>query len=132
MNLELLLHALGKRYGAKLSLQNGICALNNAQGQEAVVIEVPADAAMVMLHCTMTALASSEVYRHLLKVNFQMDKTLGCWLALDDLENVQLCDQLPLVVLDELTFCDWVSGFITHAMAMRTRLSDVGKGSQLL
>jgi hypothetical protein len=36
----------------------------------------------------------------------------GCWLALDDQGDVRLCAQLPLDALSEMTFVQWVKGFV--------------------
>lgn len=45
------INALGAQLGTSLTLQNGVCALNDAQDNEAAVIELPEHSEMVVFHC---------------------------------------------------------------------------------
>ncbi|RNM24201.1 type III secretion system chaperone [Dickeya undicola] len=99
----------------RLTLNNGICVLNGADGREAAVIEVPAQSDSLLLHCHLISLKGedkSAVYRLMLLLNFEMAAMRGCWLALDEYDNLRLCSQYPLDKLDESGFSALLNGYI--------------------
>ncbi|MCS3415915.1 hypothetical protein M2399_000087 [Pseudomonas sp. BIGb0450] len=120
---NLLMAALSKRFGGNFSLQDGVCALADARQQEAVIIEMPKNAASVTLHCTMGLSDLSPLgCRRMLEMNFQQGRSAGCWLALDEAGLLRLCSQMSMKALDEVIFCDWVSGFTKVAVELRDQL----------
>lgn len=105
------LQALGKQLGTALQLENGVCALFD-EGREVVIIEIPAAGDVAILHCKLALRPDPGLYERLMRLNFDSGAMSGCWLALDEQHAVRLCTQLPLKALDELTFVDWVQGFV--------------------
>ncbi|WP_124384613.1 CesT family type III secretion system chaperone [Pseudomonas sp. R5-89-07] len=121
---EVLMAALSQRYRGAFSLQEGVCVLGNAQHQETVVIEMPVGDGSVLLHCRMErACTGPQAWRQILEMNFPRAAHTGCWLALDELGELRLCSLMPKRVLNELIFCDWVSGFMKSALDMRDLLA---------
>jgi DspF/AvrF protein. len=111
-----LIRALAEHLQSNLQLQQGVCALFDTSGREAVVIEVPEHSDLALLHCAIDAAApSDDFYRRLLEINFRMDLMGGSWFAVDDSGQVRLCAQSALSSLDEQRFCDWVVGFTAVA-----------------
>ncbi|GME46441.1 hypothetical protein CRM79_00620 [Pantoea agglomerans] len=105
-----------------LYLKDGVCALYNDQGQEAVVLEVPEQSDSLLMHCQLTETdpeALMTLYPLLLQLNFEMAAMQGCWLAMDEQYKVRLCFQQSLCQLDEATFSHIVSGFIEQAVDVR-------------
>ena len=105
------LQALGKQLGTALQLENGVCALFD-EGREVVIIEIPVAGDVAILHCKLALRPDPALYERLMRLNFDSGAMSGCWLALDEQHAVRLCTQLPLKALDELTFVDWVQGFV--------------------
>ncbi|WP_038913924.1 type III secretion system chaperone [Dickeya zeae] len=106
----------------RLALNNGICVLNDAQGQEAAVIEVPAQSDNLLLHCQIVNLQGEDrpaIYRLMLLLNFEMAAMCGCWLALDEFDNLRLCTQHPLDTLDEPGFTALLTGYIRQVSDVR-------------
>lgn len=121
---EQLLAALSKHLKIDLQLENGICALFSKDGMELCVIELLPHASAALLHCVVGVRNHSlEGYRQMLRLNFQLDKMHGCWLALDDNGEVRLCAQCSMEVLTESNFCQWVSGFIQQINDVRRLLN---------
>ena len=112
------IQALGKQLGTALQLENGVCALFD-EGREVVIIEIPAAGDVAILHCKLALRPDPALYERLMRLNFDSGTMGGCWLALDEQHAVRLCAQLPLKALDELTFVEWVQGFVlqTHEVA---------------
>ncbi|WP_245000913.1 type III secretion system chaperone [Dickeya dadantii] len=107
----------------RLTLNNGICVLNGADGREAAVIEVPAHSDNLLLHCQLVSLKGEDrpaVYRLMLLLNFEMAAMRGCWLALDEYDNLRLCSQYPLDKLDEAGFSALLNGYIRQVESTRT------------
>lgn len=105
-----------------LHLKDGVCALYDDQGQEAVVIEVPDHSESLLLHCQLLDTdpqVSLTLYPLLLQLNFEMAAMRGCWLAMDEVHKVRLCFQQPLAQLEEATFTHVVSGFIEQVNEVR-------------
>ncbi|MHA6494945.1 type III secretion system chaperone [Pseudomonas borbori] len=119
-----LMAALGQHLNTQLSLDEGVCALFDAQGKEAAVIEIPAHSDTAILHCAIEMpLHSATAHKQLLELNFRIDTLRGCWLALDERGEVRLCAQSPLDSLSEERFCHWVVGFIAQVKDTRELLS---------
>ncbi|MFP1742189.1 type III secretion system chaperone [Lonsdalea quercina] len=120
-----LLQAFGRASQTPLRLDNGICVLNDENGEEAAVIDVPAHSEQLLLHCRIVALDGLEgldeaaIYRLMLQLNFEMAAMRGCWLALDEFNQLRLCFQHSLSVLDENRFNAMLSGFIQQVKETR-------------
>lgn len=115
-----------RHYGAhsrtQLSLQDGICALREPDGQEAVVLEVPANSSELLLHSEVLRLqeeVSAAVYQLMLMLNFEMAAMKGCWLALDENSTLRLCTQHTAESLDESGFTALLPAFISQAKETR-------------
>lgn len=119
-----LMAALGSYLNTRLSLDNGVCALFDAQDKEVVVIEIPVLGDSAVLHCVfdVSPHASGDLHRVLLELNFRFDTLRGCWLALDERGDLRLCAQSPLESLSEERFCHWVVGFIAQVEETRELL----------
>jgi hypothetical protein len=112
--------ALGQHLGTELRLDEGVCALHDLQGKEAVIIEIPSHSDSAILHCQIdTPPHSPSLHKRLLELNFKLDVLRGCWLAIDDQGQVRLCAHCALDMLDETTFCHWVVGFIAQVGDVR-------------
>ncbi|MFP1724921.1 type III secretion system chaperone [Lonsdalea quercina] len=120
-----LLQAFGRATQTPLRLDNGICVLNDENGEEAAVIDVPAHSEQLLLHCRIVALDGLEgldeaaIYRLMLQLNFEMAAMRGCWLALDEFNQLRLCFQHSLSALDENRFNAMLSGFIQQVKETR-------------
>ncbi|MFP1841545.1 type III secretion system chaperone [Lonsdalea quercina] len=120
-----LLQAFGRATQTPLRLDNGICVLNDENGEEAAVIDVPAHSEQLLLHCLIVALDGLErldeaaIYRLMLQLNFEMAAMRGCWLALDEFNQLRLCFQHSLDRLDENRFNAMLSGFIQQVTETR-------------
>ncbi|MFP1795075.1 type III secretion system chaperone [Lonsdalea quercina] len=120
-----LLQAFGRATQTPLRLDNGICVLNDENGEEAAVIDVPAHSEKLLLHCRIVALDGLEgldeaaIYRLMLQLNFEMAAMRGCWLALDEFNQLRLCFQHSLGRLDENRFNAMLSGFIQQVTETR-------------
>ncbi|MBP2847160.1 CesT family type III secretion system chaperone [Dickeya oryzae] len=117
----------------RLTLNNGICVMNDAEGQEAAVIEVPAQSDNLLLHCQIVNLqgeARPAIYRLMLLLNFEMAAMRGCWLALDEFDNLRLCSQYPLDKLDEPGFTALLNGYIRQVGDVRAFITQSLTDSQ--
>lgn len=118
-----LISALGEHLHAGLQLEGGVCALYDAHQREAVVIELPEQSDVAILHCAIDVPPHTPgLHQRLLTLNFRLDLLGGSWLALDEKASVRLCAHCPLSMLDETRFCHWVVGFIAQAGDVRQRL----------
>ncbi|SHO55644.1 type III secretion system chaperone [Vibrio quintilis] len=98
-----------------LSLKNGLCALYGPDNQEAAVIEVPDFSDNIIFHCalmTLPANISARKLSHLLQLNFEISAMQGCWLALNEHEQLNLCSVLAIETTSENHFHDTLTGFI--------------------
>ncbi|OSN05715.1 type III secretion system chaperone [Lonsdalea iberica] len=120
-----LLQAFGRASQTTLKLENGICVLNDENGEEAAVIDVPTHSEQLLLHCRIVALDGLEgldptaIYRLMMQLNFEMAAMRGCWLALDEFNQLRLCFQHSLSALDENRFSAMLSGFIQQVKETR-------------
>jgi len=110
-NTTALLAALGKYLGTELKLEDGVCALFD-KGKEVAIVEIPPAGDVAILHCRLAMHPDPRLLEQLLRLNFDTGSMHGCWLALDDQGDVRLCAQLPLDALSEMTFVQWVKGFV--------------------
>jgi len=127
--LQRLLNDFGRRQGISLTIDNGVCAMQDEQGQEAVVLELPAGSDTLLLHCQLfsSTLLTEQLatWRLLMKLNFDMHAMRGCWLALDEEEQMRLCYQQPLTSLTPATFSALMLAFIQQAGEMRRLLPEI-------
>lgn len=120
-----LLQAFGRSTQPPLRLDNGICVLNDENGEEAAVIDVPAHSEQLLLHCRIVPLDGLEqaneaaMLRLMLQLNFEMAAMRGCWLAVDEFNQLRLCFQHTLSGLDENRFNAVLSGFIQQVKESR-------------
>ncbi|GKW22422.1 type III secretion system chaperone [Pectobacterium polonicum] len=115
-----------RHYGAlsrtPLGLQNGICALCEPDGKEAVVLEVPASSSVLLLHSDVMQFqkdVGTSVYQLMLMLNFEMAAMKGCWLALDENSALRLCTQHIAASLDEPSFTALLPAFISQVKETR-------------
>lgn len=130
--VETFLHYFSEGCKTPLHLRDGVCALYDDQGQEAVVLEVPEQSDSLLMHCQLTETdpqASLTLYPLLLQLNFEMAAMRGCWLAMDEQYKLRLCFQQSLVQLDEATFSHVVSGFIEQAVEVRDFIGQISSSS---
>jgi hypothetical protein len=116
-NPDALIKALGRQLGHPLTLENGVCALFDSD-REVVIIEIPPAGDAVNLHCKLAVQPGIDRHEQLLRLNFDAATMSGCWFALDDRREVRLCTQLPLALLDERTFVQWVQGFVKQGKSV--------------
>ena len=64
-------------------------------------------------------------WRLLMKLNFEMQAMRGCWLALDEEEQMRICYQQPLAGLTPATFSALMLAFIQQAREMRLLLPEI-------
>ncbi|MEQ9904781.1 CesT family type III secretion system chaperone [Pectobacterium aroidearum] len=117
-----LLRHYGSLSRTQLSLQDGICALRESDGQEAVVLEVPSSSSVLLLHSDVMRFqgdVSTAVYQLILMINFEMAAMKGCWLALDENSTLRLCTQHTAESLDEPGFTALLPAFISQAKETR-------------
>ncbi|MEQ9943512.1 type III secretion system chaperone [Pectobacterium aroidearum] len=117
-----LLRHYGSLSRTQLSLLDGICALRESDGQEAVVLEVPASSSVLLLHSDVMRFqgdVSTAVYQLMLMINFEMAAMKGCWLALDENSTLRLCTQHTAESLDEPGFTALLPAFISQAKETR-------------
>jgi hypothetical protein len=98
-----------------LSLKHGLCALYDPDNQEVAVIEVPDFSDNIIFHCslmTLPANTSAKKLNHLLQLNFEISAMQGCWLALNEYEQLNLCSVLDIEATNETHFHDTLTGFI--------------------
>lgn len=128
-HLQRLLDDFGRRQGISLTIDNGVCAMQDEQGQEAVILELPAGSDTLLLHCQLfaSALLTDQLttWRLLMKLNFEMQAMRGCWLALDEEEQMRICYQQPLAGLTPATFSTLMLAFIQQAREMRLLLPEI-------
>lgn len=132
-NVNTWLAAWGAAHNTVLSLNNGVCAIFKDK-QEAAVIELPAESESLLFHCRIETLhenvKTTEWYlRMLLALNFEMDAMRGCWLALDDKDNLRLCTQVELTILNKQTFINMLEGFMNQVTDVVEFLAEVQSAS---
>ncbi|MDH2435675.1 type III secretion system chaperone [Pokkaliibacter sp. MBI-7] len=112
----------GTSIRASLQLKDGVCALYDAEDQEVTVIEVPDHSDSAIFHCSLLTLSSDvspQKLRKLLLLNFEISAMQGCWLAVDERDNLCLCHVLPLDKSDEQHFSNSLTGFIEQTKDVR-------------
>lgn len=116
-----------RAFDARLQLNDGVCALNGDDGREAAIIEAPAGGDSLLLHCQLLNVPPTDaaLYRLMLQLNFEMAAMRGCWLALDEYDNLRLCAQRELNTLDEAAFAALLTGFIGQGRETKAFLQAV-------
>lgn len=127
--VQRLLDEFGRRQGISLSIDQGVCALQDEQGQEALILELPPGSNTLLMHCQLfgAAMLAEQLttWRLLMKLNFEMHAMRGCWLALDDEEQVRLCYQQALEGLTPASFSALMLAFIQQAREARALLPEI-------
>ncbi|MEH2921575.1 CesT family type III secretion system chaperone [Samsonia erythrinae] len=123
-----LLRHYGESNGGQFRLQDGICALREPDGQEAVVLEVPANSDVLVLHSDVMRFQAEvgiSVYQLMLMLNFEMAAMKGCWLALDENLTLRLCTQHIAASLDDASFTVLLLGFTEQAKETRRLIHEL-------
>ncbi|MEE3649186.1 MULTISPECIES: type III secretion system chaperone [unclassified Brenneria] len=123
-----LLHHYGKIHQVSLSLQDGVCALYEQGGQEAAVLEMPANGDALLLHGEIMRFQDDNpaaTYHLMLLLNFEMAAMKGCWLALDENTTLRLCSRQTADSLDESRFTALLSAFIDQKKEVRLLINEL-------
>ena len=126
-----LLAGLDSLVGDTFKLENGVCALCDNDGREAIVIESPDNGEMLILHSEVTNIAgekNASFYKSVLEKNFSVGEMKGCWLAVDN-DTVRLCTQRTISDMDENRFRNLVSGFINLGLEWRQKFQMLSRES---
>lgn len=127
--LQLMLDEFAGSLGIKLKLDKGVCALQDNRGQEAVVLELPANSDTLLLHCQLFAMQkyaeNVAAWRLLMTVNFEMNAMRGCWLALDDEDEIRLCSQQAIDSLNASSFNQLLLAFMQQAREARELMTEM-------
>lgn len=110
----------------KLSLNNGVCAIYNHLSQQSAVIEVPDFSDNIIFHCSLMTLpekVNAQTMKQMLLLNFEMSAMQGCWLAIDEQQQLCLCYLLPIDKTDQTHFCNTLLGFIEQVKNVRPFIS---------
>ncbi|MFP8968067.1 type III secretion system chaperone [Pokkaliibacter sp. CJK22405] len=122
-----LLQHFGKRVGADLSLQDGVCALYDNAGEQAAVVEAHGETDTVIIHCRMADFNTVDnllLHRQMLMLNFEISAMRGTWLALDDDGHLRLCAAYFIEILTDNSFSDMLEGFINHAVEVKSFIAE--------
>jgi hypothetical protein len=117
-----LIQHFGQTINASLSLKDGVCALYNTNHQETAIVEVPDFSDNIIFHCSLLKLSpdtAPQVLRKILLLNFEISAMQGCWLAIDEDDNLCLCHVIALDKTDEQHFTDTLTGFIEQTKDVR-------------
>ncbi|MGE9550340.1 type III secretion system chaperone [Erwinia amylovora] len=122
-----LLKQLAEKMNTPLRLDDGMCALFDAHGEEAVVLEAPEHSDLLLLHGKILAPEMREEQDDSLslRLNFELSALRGCWLALDEFGALRLCCSLPLEKLDATALVNSVQAFIHHAQEVRQFITEM-------
>ncbi|MBP2169578.1 hypothetical protein J2125_002770 [Erwinia toletana] len=130
--LQMLLDEFASSQGVVLKLENGVCALQDESGQEALVLELPDGSDALLLHCQLFAMQDYgeklAAWRLLMTLNFEMNAMRGCWLALDEEDSIRLCSQQPLAALNASGFSQLLLAFMQQAREARELITEVFAG----
>ncbi|MBF8999098.1 MULTISPECIES: type III secretion system chaperone [Vibrio] len=110
-----------------LSLKNGVCAIYNHLSQQSAVIEVPDFSDNIIFHCTLMTLpmeVSANTMKKMLLLNFEVSAMQGCWLAIDEQQQLCLCHLLPIEKTDQTHFNNTLIGFIDQVKNVRPFISE--------
>lgn len=126
------LQLYGRKMNTVLCLKEGVCALADSRQQEVAVVELPSGSDSVLFHCRLASLAGSipeTQLKTLLALNFEMNAMRGCWLALDEAEDLRLCSQQPTASLDARLFAQSLDGFILQAQQVKEFISELRRAA---
>lgn len=116
------LQHFGALCGTTAELRKGVCSLVDASGRESVTVEVPDGSDAAFLHCALQKIpddTSGLLLHRLLTLNFEAGAMRGCWLALNDEQEICLCSLLLLDKCDEQHFSHTLLGFIDQVGDVR-------------
>lgn len=128
-----LVQHFGQTINTPLSLKNGVCAIYDLDNQEKAIIEVPESSESIIFHCTLLKLAadvSVQTLRKLLLLNFEISAMQGCWLAIDEEDQICLCHTLSISQTDEQSFSDTLVGFMEQTQDVRLFITDLLQSTQ--
>lgn len=123
-----LIQHFGQAIKTDLQLKDGVCALYDVDNREAAVLEVPDFSDSIICHCNLFNLPEDvppQALRQLLLLNFEISAMQGCWLAVDERNNLCLCFVLPLDKTDEQHFSNSMLGFIEQVSDVRAFTSEL-------
>ncbi|MEJ2042489.1 MAG: type III secretion system chaperone [Reinekea sp.] len=122
-----LIQHFAERINNYFTLDNGVCALYDTDGQEAVIIEAPQHSDNVLLYCTLQSMPleiTRESLSKLLMLNFEVSAMQGCWVAMDEDYRLRLCYLYSMVHIDENHFSDTLTGFIEQVKDVRALIPE--------
>lgn len=122
-----LLQHFGKRAGAALELQDGVCALYDPEGRQAAVVEAHGETDTVIVHCRLMDFreqSDPQLLQQMLMLNFEISAMRGTWLALDDEGLLRLCTIYALANASEQSFSDLLEGFVAHVAEVRSFIEE--------
>ncbi|MDW6001973.1 type III secretion system chaperone [Vibrio mangrovi] len=123
-----LIQHFGQTINASLSLKDGVCALFDTNHQETAIVEVPDFSDNIIFHCSLLKLppeVTPQAMRKMLLLNFEISAMQGCWLAIDENDQLCLCHVLPLDKTNEQHFTDTLVGFIEQVKDVRAFTTDL-------
>ncbi|WCN08397.1 type III secretion system chaperone [Marinomonas mediterranea] len=125
-------HSLIKHFAqfinTPLELKDGVCALYDTKDQQSVVIEVPNESNCIILHCTLLQLntkVSTDVLKALLLLNFEINAMQGCWLAIDESDQICLCNMMDIEKTDQEHFKNTLTAFIEQVNDVRSFILEI-------
>lgn len=135
MNTQATVNGLLGQFSATLRINpplalnsSGVCAFDYGD-ETSVAIEVPQNSSQLYLIGTVGARPAQrgtellELYERLLKLNLFSSEIRGASIALDpQTEDILLCYQHPIAVLDDTGFYNMLTQFTQTVQALRTRL----------
>lgn len=127
--LERLLANFARHYGTSFKLTQGVCALQDSNGLEAAVLELPEGSDALLIHCQILPMQeyaeSVNAWRWLMMLNFEMNAMRGCWLALDEDEELRLCYQHAMTTLNQQTFEQLLMAFMQQVNELRELINEM-------
>ncbi len=121
--IQKLLTRYGADFNTKLQLENGVCALQDENGEELAVLELTPSGEELILHCLILpadpAWQTQAVLLTLLTMNFEIGAIDGYWLALDPATNLRLFSRRDLSQLEHISFAQLLNDFTKRGYQVR-------------
>jgi len=120
------LQVFSQSHSSCFTLERGVCAICDEQGDLVMVLEVPPNSDVLILHShisTLSNIKDSAVYSTLLTMNFNVSDMKGTWFSLRN-NQVYLLTQRKIEDLDEITFSHYLNGFILHTKEIMQKTID--------